>query len=90
MGIPKGAEHPYGAEVWMNYVYEPEIAARITEYVGAISPVQGVRELVSPKLAANPLVFPDDATRARLVSTVDLPPAQERQMNERFAQVTGA
>jgi spermidine/putrescine transport system substrate-binding protein len=90
MGIPKGAAHPYGAEVWMNYVYEPQVAARITEYVGAISPVRGVQDLVSPKLAANPLVFPDAATRARLVSTVDLPPAQERQMNERFAQVTGA
>jgi spermidine/putrescine transport system substrate-binding protein len=90
MAIPRGAAQPYGAEVWMNYVYEPEIAARITDYVGAISPVAGVQDLVSRKLAENPLVFPDEATRSRLVSTVDLSPADERTMNERFAAVTGA
>lgn len=90
MGIPRHAEHPYAAEVWMNYVYEPEVAARITEYVGAISPVKGVQELVPKTLAENPLVFPDAQTRARLVSTVSLSPADERRMNERFAQVTGA
>jgi spermidine/putrescine transport system substrate-binding protein len=90
MGIPRGAEQPYGAEVWMNYVYEPEIAARITNYVAAISPVAGVQDLVDRKLAENSLVFPDEATRKRLVSTVDLSPADERQMNERFAAATGS
>jgi spermidine/putrescine transport system substrate-binding protein len=90
MGIPRGAAAPYGAEVWMNFVYEPEIAARITEYVGAISPVSGVQDLVSRELAENPLVFPDEATRSRLVPTVDLKPAEERKLNEAFARVTGA
>ena len=90
MAIPRGAAAPYGAEVWMNDVYEPEIAAKITDYVGAISPVAGVQDLVSPELAENPLVFPDEATRSRLVATVDLDPTEERQLNEAFARVTGA
>jgi spermidine/putrescine transport system substrate-binding protein len=93
MMIPKGAAHPYGAEVWMNYVYEPEVAARITAYVGSITPVKGVQELVAkldPKLAENPLVFPDDATQARLSGYPNLSSAEERQMNERFAAVTGS
>jgi spermidine/putrescine transport system substrate-binding protein len=82
----------YGAEVWMNYVYEPETAARITAYVGSISPVKGIRELVAkqaPELAENPLVFPDEETQARLSGYPNLAPADEREMNERFAQVTG-
>jgi spermidine/putrescine transport system substrate-binding protein len=93
MMIPKGAAHPYGAETWMNYVYEPEVAAKITAYVGSISPVKGVRELVAktdPKLAENPLVFPDDATQARLSGYPNLTSAEERKMNERFATVTGS
>ena len=92
MMIPAKAEHPYGAEVWMNYVYEPQIAARITAYVGSISPVDGIQELVAktaPDLAENPLVFPDADTQARLSGYPNLGPAEERQMNERYAQVTG-
>jgi spermidine/putrescine transport system substrate-binding protein len=93
MMIPKGAKHPYGAEVWMNYVYEPEVAAKITAYVGSITPVKGVQELVAkidPDLAENPLVFPDEETQARLSGYPNLTSAEERQMNERFATVTGA
>jgi spermidine/putrescine transport system substrate-binding protein len=93
MMIPKGAQHPYGAEVWMNYAYEPEVAAKITAYVGSISPVKGVQELVEkidPDLASNPLVFPDEETQARLSGYPNLTSAEERQMNERFATVTGA
>jgi spermidine/putrescine transport system substrate-binding protein len=92
MMIPKGAAHPYGAEVWMNYVYEPEVAAKITAYVGSITPVKGVQPLVEkidPDLASNPLVFPDDETQARLSGYPNLTSAEERQMNERFATVTG-
>jgi spermidine/putrescine transport system substrate-binding protein len=92
MMIPKGAAHPYGAEVWMNYVYEPDVAAKITAYVGSITPVKGVQPLVEkidPDLASNPLVFPDDETQARLSGYPNLTSAEERQMNERFATVTG-
>ncbi len=78
MMIPAKAEHPYGAEVWMNYVYEPEVAAKICAYVGSISPVDGIQELVAktaPDLAENPLVFPDAETQARLSGYPDLLPA---------------
>jgi spermidine/putrescine transport system substrate-binding protein len=92
MMIPAKAEHPYGAEVWMNYVYEPEVAAKICAYVGSISPVDGIQELVAkiaPDLAENQLVFPDAETQSRLSGYPNLSPADERQMNERYAQVTG-
>ena len=53
----------------MNFVYEPEIAAKIALYVNYLSPVKGVKALVEktdPDLANNPLVFPPDAIRAKL------------------------
>ena len=64
----------------------------ICAYVGSISPVDGIQELVAktaPDLAENPLVFPDAETQARLSGYPDLLPPAERQMNERYAQVTG-
>ena len=43
----------------------------------------------APEIAENPLVFRDAETQARLSGYPDLAPADERQMNERFAQISG-
>ncbi|HEX5929654.1 MAG TPA: spermidine/putrescine ABC transporter substrate-binding protein [Solirubrobacterales bacterium] len=58
MVIPVGAPNTPAALGWMEFVYEPEVAADLTEYITYISPVEGVKELVSPDLAKDPLVFP--------------------------------
>ena len=66
MVIPAGAENVANAAVWMNYLYEPENAARIEAYIGYNPPVEGVREVFAASedtaaLADNPLMFPDEA-----------------------------
>ena len=43
MMIPKGAANKYTAEVMMDYVYDPAIAAQIADYVFYVSPVNGRR-----------------------------------------------
>jgi spermidine/putrescine transport system substrate-binding protein len=58
MVIPVGAPNTAAALGWMEFVYEPKVAADLTEYITYISPVEGVKELVSPELAKDPLVFP--------------------------------
>jgi spermidine/putrescine transport system substrate-binding protein len=93
MMIPAKAAHPYAAETMMNFVYDPEIAAKIAEYVNYIPPVDGVKEIVAktqPKLASSPLIFPSEAIRKKLHPYPNLSPADERAMEERMAQVTGA
>jgi spermidine/putrescine transport system substrate-binding protein len=93
MMIPAKAAHPYAAETMMNFVYEPAIAAKIAAYVNYIPPVNGVKEIfqkTDPKLASNQLIFPSDAIRQRLKPYPALSPADERAMEERMAQVTGA
>jgi spermidine/putrescine transport system substrate-binding protein len=93
MMIPAKAAHPYAAETMMNFVYDPQIAAKIAEYVNYIPPVQGVQEIVAqtqPKLASSPLIFPSEAIRKKLHPYPNLSPADERAMEERMAQVTGA
>jgi spermidine/putrescine transport system substrate-binding protein len=93
MMIPEKAAHPYAAETMINYVYEPEIAAKIALYVNYLSPVKGVRELVEktdPKLANNPLVFPSDDILKQLHPYPALSDADELRMKQAMAQVTGA
>ncbi len=51
------------ASVYMNFVYDPKIAAQIAAYVNYVTPVIGAREELAktdPETAANPLIFPTD------------------------------
>jgi spermidine/putrescine transport system substrate-binding protein len=90
MMIPQKAPSPYGAEVFMNYVYQPEVAAKIAEYVNYVPPVKGVQDLVDSELAENPLVFPTAEDQERLAVFPQLTVEEEQQMNEAFEAVIGA
>ena len=77
----------------MNFVYEPEVAAKIAAYVNYISPVDGVKEVLlksDPKLANDPLLFPDAAIRKRMYPYPTFTDAEERRMYAAMAQVTGS
>jgi spermidine/putrescine transport system substrate-binding protein len=92
MMMPKSVRAPYTAETFMNYVYEPEVAAKIAAYVNYVTPVDGAQEVAErddPELAANELVFPSAETMGRLKPYASLSPEDERRMNERFQQVMG-
>jgi spermidine/putrescine transport system substrate-binding protein len=61
--IPIGAPNTPAALEFLNYVYEPEIAADITEYVQYVTPVDGVQEILADrgsKLAEDPKIFPTE------------------------------
>jgi spermidine/putrescine transport system substrate-binding protein len=93
MLMPKHAKHYYAAETFMNYVYDPEVQAKITAYVTYVPPVVGTREVIEktdPKLAENQLVFPSDETLSKLHPYVNLNEDEERQMNEAMQAVVGA
>jgi spermidine/putrescine transport system substrate-binding protein len=60
MLIPKGGD-VYTASVYMNYVYEPKVAAKIEDYVNYICPVLGAKQVLlksNPEIANNTLIFP--------------------------------
>ena len=46
MMIPVGAANPAGALELMDWVYKPNIATAITEWVIYLSPVKGVQDLI--------------------------------------------
>ena len=91
-----GSENRDSVSAWMNYVYDPVNAARITAATGYFSPVKGVKEELvkmggeAAALAENPLVFPDDASIARLQNWGSIPEAEEAKFDARFAEITGA
>ena len=96
MVITKGSPNIDNAAKWMDFVYDPENAARIAEYVGYNSPVDGVREIFEAgtdeqkALAESPLLFPDEETNARLKVFAALDEEAEAQFDERFSSIIGA
>jgi spermidine/putrescine transport system substrate-binding protein len=65
MVIPRGTHHPVDAIDLMDWVYRPEIAALIANWVRLISPVPDARSIVArrlhdPAAANSALVFPSD------------------------------
>jgi spermidine/putrescine transport system substrate-binding protein len=63
MVIPVGAPNTAAAIEFMNFVYQPQVAVDITEWVEYISPVDGVKPLLEKRgseLAESEIVFPTD------------------------------
>jgi spermidine/putrescine transport system substrate-binding protein len=102
MVIPKGAQHPNAALAMMDFVYDPEVAAQIADWVNYITPVPGAQDLFlqwadeaeDPEdeeyyrtLAESPLVFPTDDMLDRVHSYKVLDEEEERQWNELFGEV---
>jgi spermidine/putrescine transport system substrate-binding protein len=60
MLIPKGG-NVFTASTYMNFAYEPKIAAEIEAYVNYICPVLGAKQVLlksNPEIANNTLIFP--------------------------------
>ncbi|MEW2143958.1 spermidine/putrescine ABC transporter substrate-binding protein [Micromonospora vinacea] len=93
MMVPNKATHKGNAEALINYYYEPAVAAKLAAYVNYICPVKGAQaemEKIDPELAANPLIFPDEALLSKSKVFMALDEKQEKEYEGKFQQVIGA
>ena len=92
MMVPKGAANKAGAEAWMNFFYQPEIAAQVAAYVWYVTPVEGALEAVTeidPALAEEPLIFPTPEVLANAHITRAFTEEEEDVVNEAVSAATG-
>lgn len=93
MVIPAGSPNIAAAGRFMNYVYDPANAARITAWVGYISPVLGVQDALLNSggalaaLAQDPVLFPDESNRSRLFTWGGLDEAAETELDDAFNEL---
>jgi len=91
MLIPTGGD-VFTASTYMNFVYDPKIAAEIEDWVNYISPVVGAKEellKIDPDVAKNPLIFPSEEMMSQ-VKAFDPEAADNPDYKEKFQAVTGA
>lgn len=92
MLVPNMAQHEMNAEEWINYYYEPEVAARLAAYNNYICPVKGAQEAmakVDKSLVDNQLIFPSEKTLKQTHSFMTLPEYKERDYKGDFNDVQG-
>lgn len=92
MLIPRGAAHKYTAELFIDFVYRPEIAAQIEAWVNYICPVKGAREeliKIDPDLGENVLIFPTEEMLAKVKRFKSLEEDEETYFNDQFSTLTG-
>jgi spermidine/putrescine transport system substrate-binding protein len=91
MLIPTGGD-VFTASTYMNFVYDPKVAAEIEDWVNYICPVEGAKDellKIDPGVAKNPLIFPTEEMLAT-VKSFDPEAADNPDYKEKFQAVTGA
>src|SRR3954463_9911120 len=93
MLIPNLAEHESNAEEWINYYYEPKVAAQLANYNWYICPVEGAQEEMrkipgAEKQAESTLIFPDEKMLANTFGFMALDDQQEIEYERDWADVT--
>jgi spermidine/putrescine transport system substrate-binding protein len=101
MCIPAKAANPYGAIQVMDWYYQPDIAAKLTEWNAYVSPVpaggeivqadadaaKGANKEILETIAQSPYVFPTPELEARLYSYREFSGEELEQWNDLFRPI---
>ncbi|HEX2296123.1 MAG TPA: extracellular solute-binding protein, partial [Actinomycetota bacterium] len=94
MAIPQNAENPIDAMAFMDFVYDPKVAAQITAWVNYICPVPEAQDILkkandsyTKSVAKSPLVFPTPEMESLLYHYKDLDEEEEEAWNDLFGEV---
>jgi spermidine/putrescine transport system substrate-binding protein len=92
MIIPKGAANKYTAELMINFVYDPVIAAQAEDYIYYVCPVKGADveiKKLDPGAESNPLIFPTAEMTAKFHNFQFLSDEAEAKLDELYLDLSG-
>ena len=87
MCIPKGCRNKSGAEAYINFLCDPEIAAANMEYIGYSTPESAAKELLPEEVTSNPIYYPPQEIIDNSEVFVDLPEETALQLDALWAEV---
>jgi spermidine/putrescine transport system substrate-binding protein len=101
MCIPKYSQHALDAMTYMDFVYDPAIAAMLAEWINYITPVQDAQPVIQQdadaakgedktyleSVATSPLIFPKQSDFAKLHRYRVLTTEEENTWNEIFEPI---
>ena len=74
LAIPKDAKNVKEAHAFINYLLQPEVIAKVSDYVGYANPNPQAGELMNAELRQDETVYPPQAVMDKLYVMKELPP----------------
>lgn len=87
MVMPKDAPDPDNAHAFINYVLQPEVIARATNFVTYPNAVPASKQYVDQELVEDPNVYPPDEVLRRLYVKETYPPRVQSQVTRIWQRV---
>ena len=87
MCIPACCEEKEAAELFINFLCEPEISGQNMDYLGYSTPISAAKEYMDPEMVASPVAYPDEETLENATSFAFLPPETSRFVEKLFMQM---
>lgn len=85
MCVPKGSQNKRGAEAFINFMQEPEVALANAEYIYYATPNKAVREMEDYSLVSSEAVYPKNQPKSEYFK--NLPPEILEYQNKLWTQV---
>ena len=87
MCIPTCAREKEAAELFINFLCEPEIAAANMDWICYGTPLSAAKEFMDPETVSDPVTYPDEEALANGSSFAYLPEETSRYMESLFMDV---
>ncbi len=87
MCIPTCCREKEAAELFINFLCDPEICGRNMDFLGYSVPETAAKEYLDPEMAENPIAYPDAETLENATSFAYLPEETSRLMEKLFMEV---
>jgi putrescine transport system substrate-binding protein len=85
--IPADAPHPDNANAFINFMLDPHIAARNSNYVYYANGNKGSQQYLTDDVSGDPSIYPSDATLAKLYTTTPNDPKVQRIVTSIWTEV---
>ena len=87
MCIPTCCENKEAAEIFINFLCEPEIAGGNMDWICYSTPISAAKEYMDPEVAYDPVSYPSDAVLDNGTGYLSLPRETTRYMDSLFMRV---
>ena len=82
--IPADAKNVENAHTFLNYIMDPEVIAKCTNFTNYANANLAAKQFVSPDILANPAVYPTEDVMKRLWTPKPLTEENDRALTETF------
>lgn len=87
LAIPADSKNVKEAHAFINYLLDPAVIAKVSDYVGYANPNLKAGELMDQEVRNDPSVYPSQAVLDKLYVSAELPPKIQRLMTRSWTKV---